>query len=86
MSYTTAYEVINEELDSFLFIPLIFVLIGFGISYVSYKFFDSKSFIRSYVIGFGIIFGLFALVFSIATIPSSLTEYNRTKKIYKQNE
>jgi hypothetical protein len=80
MNYTTAYEVINEELDSFLFIPLIFVVVGFGISYVSYEFFDSNSIQRSYAIGFGIIFGSFATIFSITTIPSSLTDYYRTKK------
>ena len=83
MNYTTVYEVVNEELDSSLFIPLIFMVVGFGISYVTYKFF-AKGSLRSYVIGFGILFGLFALVFSIVTIPSNLIDYNKTMKAYEK--
>jgi predicted membrane protein len=84
MNYTTVYEVVNEQLDSTLFIPLIFIIVGFGISYVSYKFLATGSSKRSYTIGFGILFGLFALVFSLMTIPSSLIDYRKTMKAYEE--
>lgn len=86
MNYSIVYEVTNEKLDSVIFIPLIFILIGFGLSYINYKYFDSTSTRGKYITGFGIVFGLFSLIFSLITIPSSLTSYYSTMKKYDQND
>lgn len=84
MNYNTVYEVLNERLDSFLFFPIAVIALGFGVCYISYKFFASGSLQRTYVIGLFFVIGLFALIFSIATIPSSLMDYYQAKKIYKE--
>ncbi len=84
MDYTTVYEVTNEELEALLFFPLIFIFIGFGMAYLSIKHITSNTLIRKYVAGFGAIIGLFALIFSVSTIPSSLTDYFFTMSTYKE--
>jgi len=70
----------------FMLMPLLFVLIGFGIYIYNKKYVDSYSTSginqRKYGMVFGIIFSSFAGLVSIVSIPSMFGEYFKTKSVY----
>jgi hypothetical protein len=66
--------------------PLLFVVIGVGVSWFNIKYNKSKSPKRKFTIAFGFIFSGFALVMLLLTFPSSLANRNRTQKIFENQE
>ena len=87
MVWTTVYDFGNESLRiGPMFLPVIFVLIGYGMSAFNIRFNRSKGGKRNYIIVFGIIFGTFALFFAVVIIPHNFSTYYKTKKIYESKE
>ncbi|PIQ35081.1 MAG: hypothetical protein COW63_02050 [Bacteroidetes bacterium CG18_big_fil_WC_8_21_14_2_50_41_14] len=66
--------------------PILFILIGLGISIFTLKYNKSKSFKKTYAIVFGFIFSGFALLFTLFTAPSAIKEYYETRDIYNNGE
>jgi hypothetical protein len=58
------------------------VFIGYGIAVVNFFSDKSKGRNRSYNIGFGLVFGTFALFFGINTIPHNFSTFAESKSVY----
>ena len=87
MTWTTVYDFSNDSLRiSWMLIPISFILIGYGISLFNIFLKQSKGKNRIYNTVFGIIFGTFALLFALMTIPHNLKSYNETKEIYESKK
>lgn len=74
----------------YMLMPLLFVIIGFGIYIYNKKYVDNNSnatlgFKRKYGMVFGIIFSSFAVIFSVVSVPAILGEYFKTKSVYDNN-
>ena len=86
MGYKTVFEVTDKGFDMITLMPLLFVVIGVGISWFNIKYNKSKSPKRKFTIVFGFIFSGFALLMLLLTVPSSLANRNRTQKIFENQE
>jgi len=86
MDYKIVYEVINDGMKTHWLMPILFILIGLGISIFNIKYNKSKSFKKTYTIVFGFIFSGFALLFTLFTAPSAIREYYETRNIYKNGD
>lgn len=86
MDYKTVFEVTDKAFDMITLMPLLFVVIGVGISWFNIKYNKSKSPKRKFTIVFGFIFSGFALVMLLLTVPSSLANRNKTQKIFENQE
>lgn len=86
MDYKTVFEITDKAFDMITLMPLLFVVIGVGISWFNIKYNKSKSPKRKFTIVFGFIFSGFALVMLLLTVPSSLANRNRTQKIFENQE
>lgn len=83
MDYKTVFEVTDKGFDYDTLTPLLFIAIGLGVSLFNLKYNKSKSFKRNYAIVFGFIFSGFALIMSFFTIPSYITDRNKTNEMYQ---
>lgn len=86
MDYKTVFEVTDKGFDMITLMPLLFIVIGVGISWFNIKYNKSKSPKRNFTIVFGFIFSGFALVMLLSTVPSSLANRNKTQKIFENQE
>lgn len=86
MDYKTVFEITEKGLDMFFFMPILFVLIGIGISWFNIKYNKSTSSKKQFTIVFGFVFSGFALLFMLATLPSELLTRKETKKIFEKKE
>jgi hypothetical protein len=85
MDYKIVYEVINEEMKTNWLMPILFILIGLGISIYNIKYNKKTSFGKRYSIVFGFVFSGFALLFTLLTTPSAIRGY-KTLEIYKNGD
>ncbi len=86
MDYITVFEITDKGFDMNTLMPLLFLVIGIGVSWFNIKYNKSKSPKRKFTIIFGFIFSGFALIVLLLTIPSSLADRNRIQKIFENNE
>lgn len=86
MDYKTVFEITEKGLDMFFFMPILFILIGIGISWFNIKYNKSTSSKKQFTIVFGFIFSGFALLFLLATLPSELSTRKETKQIFENKE
>lgn len=86
MDYTLVFDVTEKGLDYFFFMPLLFIFVGLGVSFFNIKFNLSTSPKKKFAIVFGFIFSGFALIMSLAIIPSELSTRAKTKKILENKE
>jgi hypothetical protein len=86
MDYKTVFEVTDKGFDMIALMPLLFVVIGIGISWFNIKYNKSKSPKRKFTIVFGFIFSGFASIMLMLTVPSGLAYRNRTLKIFENKE
>lgn len=86
MDYKTVFEITEKGLDMFFFMPILFILIGIGISLFNIKYNKSTSSKKQFTIVFGFIFSGFALLFLLATLPRELSTRKETKRIFEKKE
>lgn len=86
MVYRTIFEFTEKGFDSFLFLPILFIIIGIGISWFNIRFNRSTSPKKKFIIIFGFIFSGFALLIMLVTIPSSISSRSKLKRIYENKE
>lgn len=86
MGYKTVFEVTDKGFDMTLLMPLLFVIIGLGISLFNIKYNKSTSSKKQFTIIFGFIFSAFGLLISLLTIPSSISSQQKTKAIFENKE
>ena len=86
MDYKTVFEVTDKGFEMITLMPLLFVVIGIGISWFNIKYNKSTSSKRTFTIVFGFIFSGFALLMLLLTLPSEITNRNRTQRIFENKE
>lgn len=86
MNYTTVFEVTDKGFDMLTLTPLIFLIVGLGISWFNIKYNKSTSPKKRFTIVFGFIFGGFGLVMLLLTVPGSLADQHQTKRIFENKE
>ena len=86
MDYTTVFEVTDKGFDMLTLTPLIFLIVGLGISWFNIKYNKSTSPKKRFTIVFGFIFSGFALIILLLTVPSSLANQQKTKMIFENKE
>ena len=83
MDYKTVFEIADKGFDMITLMPLLFVIIGIGISWFNIKYNKSTSPKKKFTIVFGFIFSGFALLMLIFTLPSNISNRNKTKEIFE---
>ena len=86
MDYKTVFEVTEKGFNMTNLMPLLFVIVGLGISFFNIKYNKSTSSKKKFTIVFGFIFSGIGLVISLLTIPSSIASQQRTKEIFENKE
>jgi len=86
MDYVTVFEVTDKGFEMITLIPLLFVVIGIGISWFNIKFNKSKSRKRENTILFGFVFCGFSFIILMLTLPSSLAHRIRVQKKFENKE
>ena len=86
MDYKTVFEITDKGFEMITLMPLLFVIVGIGISWFNIKYNKSTSSKRKFTIVFGFIFSGFALIMLLLTVPSSIANRNKTKKIFENKE
>lgn len=86
MDYKTVFEVTDKGFDMTELMPVVFIIVGLGISWFNIKYNKSTSSKKQFTIIFGFIFSGFALVMLLLTLPSSISSHQRTKKIFEKKE
>ena len=86
MDYTTVFEVTDKGFDMLTLTPLIFLIVGLGISWFNIKYNKSTSPKKRFTIVFGFIFSGFAFIMLLLTVPSSLANQRKTKRIFENKE
>lgn len=86
MDYKTVFEITDKGFEMITLMPLLFVVIGVGISWFNIKYNKSTSPKRMFTIVFGFIFSGFALIMLLLTVPSGITDRNKTREIFEKKE
>jgi hypothetical protein len=86
MDYKTVFEVTDNGFDITILMPLLFIIIGLGVSLFNIKYNKSTSSKKQFTIVFGFIFSAFGLLISLLTIPSSISSQQKTKEIFENKE
>ncbi len=86
MDYKTVFEVTDKGFEMITQMPLLFVVVGVGISWINIKYNKSTSPKRMSAIVFGFIFSGFALITLLLTVPSGIKERNKTREIFEKKE
>lgn len=86
MHYKTVFEVTDKGFEMMTFIPLVFVIVGVGISWFNLKYNKSKSTKRKTTIIFGFIFAGIGFLFSVLTIPTTISNRNKIQEKYKNKD
>ena len=86
MDYKTVFEITDKGFEMITLMPLLFVIVGIGISWFNIKYNKSTSPKRKFTIVFGFIFSGFAFVMLLFTVPSEIANRNRTQKIFENKE
>jgi len=86
MDYKTVFEVTDKGFDITILMPLLFIIIGLGVSLFNIKYNKSTSSKKQFTIVFGFIFSAFGLLISLLTIPSSISSQQKTKEIFENKE
>lgn len=86
MDYKTVFEITDKGFETMKLMPLLFVIIGIGISWFNIKYNKSTSPKKKFTIVFGFIFSGFALIMSLLTIPSEISNRRKTNSIYENKE
>jgi hypothetical protein len=86
MGYKTVFEVTDKGFDMTNLMPLLFIIIGLGVSLFNIKYNKSTSSKKQFTIVFGFIFSGFGLIISLLTIPSSISSQQKTKEILENKE
>ena len=86
MDYITVFEITDKGFEIVKLTPLIFVIIGVGISWFNIKYNKSTSPKRILTIVFGFIFSGFASIMLLLTVPNEIANWNRTQKIFANKE
>lgn len=86
MDYKTVFEITDKGFEMITLMPLLFVIVGIGISWFNIKYNKSTSPKRKHTIVFGFIFSGFALIMLLLAVPCSIANRNKTKEIYENKE
>ena len=78
MDYKTVFEITDKGFEIITLMPLLFGIIGVGISWFNIKYNKSTSPKRMFTIVFGFIFSGFALIMLLFTVTSVITNRNKT--------
>ncbi|MFN5071490.1 MAG: hypothetical protein ACK5R0_03590 [Bacteroidota bacterium] len=86
MDYRTVFEVTDKGFDMMNLMPVVFIIVGLGISWFNIKYNKSTLPKKKFTIVFGFVFSGFGLIISLLTIPSSISSQQKTKEIFETKE
>src|SRR5688572_20959232 len=86
MDYRIVFVVTDKGFDMTDLMPVLFIIVGLGISWFNIKYNKSTSPKKKFTIVFGFVFSGFALIMLLLTVPSSIANQQRTKKLFENKE
>lgn len=86
MNYRTVFEVTDKGFELITLMPLLFIVIGIGISWFNIKYNKSESIKKKFTIVFGFIISGFAFFLLMLIVPSSLADRSKTRRIFKNKD